>query len=239
MSNAINYNPWPIGRIPKHLQRTELEQVRNYFDYRDPRELVEIFEKQVALFAGSFYGVSTDCCTHAIELCLRLKMELGELKEGDIVTIPQNTYISLPMTLQKLNLKFRFEDIKWEGVYALGCEGVPVLDSAVRWKKDMYSYGTLQCLSFQIKKRIPIGRGGMILTDNPDYAEYLKLSSYDGRDLRTSYDSEEHVRLIGYHYYMTPEDAARGLILMQHIKEEGDSGSYLNYPNLNKWLKPH
>jgi hypothetical protein len=36
---------------------------------------------------------------------------------------------------------------------------------------------------------------------------------------------------------MTPEDAARGILLMDEIKEQGDSASYLNYPNLNKWLK--
>ena len=30
------------------------------------------FEKRVADFFGSPYAVATDCCTHAIELCLRL-----------------------------------------------------------------------------------------------------------------------------------------------------------------------
>jgi dTDP-4-amino-4,6-dideoxygalactose transaminase len=77
----------------------------------------------------------------------------------------------------------------------------------------------------------------MVLTDNPDFYEYLKMASYDGRDLLTPYDSKEHVRVLGYHYYMTPEDAARGLLLMRKIKEEGDSGTWENYPNLRQWLK--
>ena len=33
---------------------------------------VEIFESKLAEFTGAPYVVTTDCCTHAIELCLRL-----------------------------------------------------------------------------------------------------------------------------------------------------------------------
>lgn len=34
---------------------------------------VELFEIKIANFFGSPYAVATDCCTHAIELCLQLK----------------------------------------------------------------------------------------------------------------------------------------------------------------------
>ena len=52
-------------------------------------ETVEKFEKEIAEFYGSPYAVATDCCTHAIELCLR---------HGDFnnITIPTHTYISVP-----------------------------------------------------------------------------------------------------------------------------------------------
>lgn len=236
----VKYNPWPIGRIPKEYLRPELEEVRKYYEYDDARELIDIFERKVALFAGSKYGVSTDCCTHAIELSLRLKAELGEIAYGDTVIIPQFTYVSLPMTLRKLGLNFKFSDLKWEGLYKLDAPGITsVVDGAVRWTKGMYIYGSLHCLSFQIKKRIPIGRGGMILTDNKDYYEWLKLARYDGRDMDTRYTDKEHIKSYGYHYYMTPEDAARGLILMEQIKEEGDTGFWNNYPNLKEWLNEH
>ena len=33
-------------------------------------KVVESFEKDIADFYGSPYAVATDCCTHAIELCL-------------------------------------------------------------------------------------------------------------------------------------------------------------------------
>lgn len=236
----VKYNPWPIGRVPKEFLRPELEDVKQYFQYEDARDLIDIFEREVAYFAGSKYAVSTDCCTHAIELSLRLKAELGEIGHGDTIIIPKYTYVSLPMTIAKLGLRFKFNDLKWEGLYKLDAPGITtIVDGAVRWRKDMYIYGSLHCLSFQIKKRIPIGRGGMVLTDNKDYYDWLKLARYDGRDMDTRYTDKEHIKTYGYHYYMTPEDAARGLILMQKIKEEGDTGFWNNYPNLEEWLKEH
>ena len=35
--------------------------------------IVDNFEKTIADYFGAPYAVSTDCCTHAIELCLRYK----------------------------------------------------------------------------------------------------------------------------------------------------------------------
>lgn len=71
-----------------------------------------------------------------------------------------------------------------------------------------------------MKKTIPIGKGGIILTDDYDAYKWLKLASYDGRNLTTPYNSESHINMIGYHMYMTPEDAARGILLMDAINEK-------------------
>ena len=77
----------------------------------------------------------------------------------------------------------------------------------------------------------------MILCDKKEEYDWLKLASYDGRDLNTPYDSEGHVKMNGWHYYMTPEDAARGLILMNRIpKVNKDIGGWENYPDLT-WLQ--
>jgi hypothetical protein len=77
----------------------------------------------------------------------------------------------------------------------------------------------------------------MILTDNKEYYEKLKLMSYDGRDLSTPYDSPEHIKTMGYHYYMTPEDAARGILLMDAKPGNGKPSSWEDYPNVKKMLK--
>ena len=73
----------------------------------------------------------------------------------------------------------------------------------------------------------------MILCDKKEEYEWLKLASYDGRDLNTPYDSPGHVKMEGWHYYMTPEDAARGIILMdQTPRVNEDQGGWENYPDI-------
>jgi len=92
----------------------------------------------------------------------------------------------------------------------------------------------LQVVSFQLKKRIPIGRGGMVITNDKDAADWIRLASYDGRDLTTDYNDSNHFKMLGYHMYMTPEDAARGIILMDKVSDiNDDSGSHLNYTDLS------
>ena len=117
----------------------------------------------------------------------------------------------------------------WDGIYQL--YPTNIYDAALRWTEGMYIKDSAMCLSFQIKKRIPIGKGGMILCDSKEEYDWLKLASYDGRDLNTPYDSKGHVKMEGWHYYMTPEDAARGIILMDKTpRVNSDQGGWKNYP---------
>lgn len=226
----MGYNPWPLGMVPEHLQRPELRQLKEMgYQFEDAREVVTMFEQKVCDFTGAKYAVSADCCTHALELALRY---FGV--ENKKVFIPKYTYMSVWMMLKHLNADVEFTNEKWTGEYKI--HGTNIYDSAVRWKRGMYMRGKVQCLSFQIKKTIPIGRGGMILCDRKEMADALRLASYDGRDLRTPYDDPMHTRMIGHHYYMTPEDAARGIILMDQINKEGDSARWDNYPNLEKYV---
>ena len=41
------------------------------YKLKDPWDLVDLFEKNVALYAGSKYGIAVDCCTNAIFLSLK------------------------------------------------------------------------------------------------------------------------------------------------------------------------
>lgn len=230
------YNSWPIGKLPSSLQRPELEEIKKLgYTWSDPREVIDIFETKIAKFSGAKYAILTDCCSNALFLSIKYLQHIGELKENDTIIIPKQTYVSVPMQIKHAGCKFVFEDFEWTGLYQL--KGTRIWDSAVRWTKDMYvGDNALQVISFQIKKRIPIGRGGVILTDDNKAAKWLKLASYDGRDLTTPYTDEQHVSMIGYHYYMTPEDAARGIILMDNIPEINiDSGGSVNYPDVSKY----
>jgi len=230
------YNSWPIGKIPKELQRPELDRIKELgYNWNDPRDVVDMFEQKLAEFSGSKYAVSVDCCTHALELSLRYLLHIKELEIGDAITIPNQTYISIYQMLNQLGFIVSLKDIEWSGIYQIG--NTRVFDGAVRFTEGMYNKGTLQCLSFQIKKVLCIGRGGAILCDTKEEYEYLKLLSYDGRDLTTPYNDSNHIKLLGYHYYLPPEECARGLILMDKLpKQNKDSATNLNYPPIDEML---
>ena len=42
------------------------------YKLKDPWDVVNLFEKEISEFSGSKYGVSVDCCSHAIFLSLKL-----------------------------------------------------------------------------------------------------------------------------------------------------------------------
>ena len=187
-------------------------------------QYISEFENQIANYFGSKYGVTTDCCTHAIELCLRLN-------NYNNLVIPNNTYISIPFTLMKLNIQFKFKDIYWEDYYQI--ENTNIYDSSVLWKKDSYVPNSFMCLSFQYKKHLNLGRGGMILLDNYQDYKKLKKMSYDGRDFDKPW-KEQNISTIGYHYYMTPEIAKLGLEKFQEVKDiPSKKWSYKDYPCLS------
>lgn len=218
------YDPWPLGQLKQELQRPELDLLKKYgYTWVDPYDIVEMFEQKVAKFAGAKFGIAVDCCSHGLFLSLKYLNATGK------VTIPSGTYISVPMQIQHAGCQVEFEDIDWSGVYQL--KPYPIYDGAVRWQQGMYQ-GGLHSVSFQIKKRIPIGRGGMILTDDADAARWLRKARHDGRDLKTPYLYDDF-EFAGYHYYMTPEDAARGILLMDMTPGDyPDSGNQDSYVNL-------
>ena len=91
---------------------------------------IPILEKNLAAFTGAPYAVATDCCTHALELCLRL----DKVKK---LSSTCYTYLSVPMTFVKLGIKFSLVDEKWLGEYNL--KGTRIWDSARLLHPKMYS----------------------------------------------------------------------------------------------------
>ena len=180
-------------------------------------EKISEFEQALAKFTGAPYAVMTDCCTHAIELCLRV----DRVKR---CSIPAHTYLSVPMTLHKLDIAFDYTDIDWLGEYQL--TGTRVWDSARLLKQDMYRLGMLQCLSFGYDKPLSIGRGGAVLTDDVDVYDVLKRQCYDGRDLTISPWENQKIFRIGYHYRPTIEEAAQALELLPTIDQEPKPKQY-------------
>lgn len=185
---------------------------------------VKQFEEKVANFFGAPYGVAVDCCTHGIELCLRYK----SVKK---INVPKRTYISIPFLSKKLNIQLKWIDKNWQDYYFLTDE---IVDAAVLWKKDSYIKDKFMCISFQFRKHLNLGRGGIILVSNYQDYKVLKKMSYDGRDPDIPW-REQDIELMGYHYYMTPEIAEKGLInLPDAIKRKPKKWTINEWPDLTK-----
>ena len=186
---------------------------------------VEEFENLIANFFGSRFAIAVDSCTHAIELCLRY------LSSNDI-SFPKNTYIGIPFLGSKLNINWKWEENKWTDIYYIG--NTNIIDAAVLWKKNSYIKNTFMCVSFQYQKHLNIGRGGMILTNSEESYKVLTKMSYDGRE-RDKPWRDQNISSIGYHYYMTPENAEIGISIYNNKFDMTPKlWTYKDYPDLSK-----
>jgi dTDP-4-amino-4,6-dideoxygalactose transaminase len=183
----------------------------------NPYKIVKMFEEEIALYTGAPHAISVDSCTNALFLACKY-LEVTK------VTIPSKTYLSVPMSILNAGGEVIFDTTPqtnhWIGIYQL--KPYPIYDAAKRLTAGMYVKGTIMCLSFHIKKHLGIGKGGMILTDNTQAMEWFKKARYEGRSEK--FYKEDVIDSIGWNMYMTPQEAAHGLALLQ------------NYPEHNKDL---
>jgi dTDP-4-amino-4,6-dideoxygalactose transaminase len=181
------------------------------------------FETALAQFAGAPRAVMTDCCTHAIELCMRYD-------QVQTCKFTPYTYISVPMTMHKLGIKYQYLDHEWQrwvGEYPF--VETRIWDSARRLEANMYHAGQMQCVSFGHDKPLPIGRGGAILLDDETAYQALLRMRYDGRDLTVSPWVKQQEFQVGYHYRPTIEEAERGLELLSQYQSQ--SPRAVTYPD--------
>lgn len=189
----------------------------------NPYQVVEDFENTIARLSGAKYAIAVDSCTNALFLCLKYIN-----KPETPITIPKHTYISVPSSIRNAGYKVYFENLEWSGVYQL--KPLPIFDSALRFQRNMYQ-GGFQCLSFHIKKHLKIGRGGMILTDDKRACDWFKLARFNGR--HPIEHKKDNFSLIGWNFYMTNSDAARGLWLLSTIDESSLKDIKPEYPDLS------
>lgn len=178
------------------------------------------FEQALAVYTGAPYAIMTDCCTHAIELCLRYERPVN-------LAFTAFTYLSIPMLMHKLGIKYRLVPEDWTGEYQF--HGSKIWDSARRLQRSMYRSGQMQCLSFGHGKPLEIGRGGAILLDDINAYQKILRQRYDGRDLAISPWQDQVDFEIGYHYKPTIEEAMIGLGKIFSIDEQP---KYVQYPDL-------
>ena len=187
---------------------------------------VETFEKKLAEFTGAPYVVTTDCCTHAIELCFRL-LEIKSCR------FSAHTYISVPMTMKLLEVDYELSVTPWKDEYQF--LGTPVWDSARCLKPGMYREKQYQCLSFGHSKPLDNVRGGAILLDNKEHYEQLKMMSYDGRDQSYNNWTDQKVYRQGFHYMMRYEECESATVLLDnYISANKFQHTYKPYPDIRE-----
>jgi dTDP-4-amino-4,6-dideoxygalactose transaminase len=181
------------------------------------------FERDLAEFTGAPYAVMTDCCTHAIELCLRYDKVRS-------TRFTPYTYLSVPMTMHKLGISYSYTDDEWIGEYPF--YNTRIWDSARRLEQNMYKPGNMQCLSFGYSKPLDPGRGGAILLDDVKAYEVIKQMRYDGRDLTFAPWQKQQVFRVGYHYRPTIEEAELALAKLKVYTSTAPK--HVDYPDLRE-----
>lgn len=197
-------------------------------NYKNPFNAILDFENKLADYTSAPYVVTTDCCTHAIELCFRYKQFLNNTPHA--ITIPKQTYISVPMVFHKLNIPYVLIDNNWRSEYNFGFTNV--WDSARILTQRMYRPGQMQCLSFGRTKPLEVGRGGAILLDDKKAYNWLKRASYDGRDLNINPWQDQKEFQVGYHYTMRPEECIDALNKLNN--GEINNTNHYSYPDISK-----
>jgi len=197
-------------------------------------KVTEQFEQALSDYTGAPYVVTVDNQSNALFLAL-----MYEKVSGMEITIPSRTYPSVPCEIIHAGAKVKFRPVKGKtikGAYQL--EPTNVWDSALSFTSGMYKEGTHMCISFTGPyKHFKLSKGGAILTDNHDAYLWFKRARYSGRRECSYHD--DHFDMLGWNFYMMPELAARGLLLMNQFYH-GETPKHnedleMPYPDLSKF----
>ena len=208
--------------------------MKNVYDITDE------FERKLSEYTGAKYTVALDNQSNALFLALYYEHYINKSITSEHITIPSRTYPSVPCEIIHAGLKVKFKPVKGKtlkGSYQL--EGSNVWDSALSFTADMYKSETHMCISFTGPyKHFKLSKGGAILTDNYDAYLWFKRARYSGRRECSYHD--DNLDMLGWNFYMMPELATRGLLLMNQFYNIDGTKKHnidleLPYPDLSKF----
>lgn len=200
----------------------------------------EDFEKSLCDYTGSPYAVVLDNMSNALFLSLYYEKNIKKTLISDTIDCPSRTYPSVPCEIIHAGLKVNFTPVEGEtikGSYILSPSNV--IDSALSFTADMYQHGTHMCLSFTGPyKTLKLSKGGAILTDDYDAMMWFKRARFSGR--RECSYHEDQFDMLGWNFYMIPELAARGILMMTQFYDINGNKRHnqdleLRYPDLSKF----
>lgn len=207
---------------------------------RNPHQITADFEDALCQYTGAKYAIAVDNCSNALFLALKY-----EGIKGKTVVIPKHTYPAVPCEVIHAGGKVGFTDKlsackgkNLKGSYHLS--PTRTWDCALRFTAGMYDIGnTFQCLSFTGPyKHLKLGKGGAILTDDLQACLWFKRARFSGRREISYHD--DNFDMLGFNFYMMPEIAARGLLLMNQFYNLDGTPKHnedleIPYPDLSKY----
>ena len=203
-------------------------------------KITDEFEEQLAHYTGAQYAVTLDNMSNGLFLALYYEHHINKSIKTDTITIPSRTYPSVPCEIIHAGLKVGWKDVMGEtltGAYQL--EGSNVWDSALTFTADMYKSKTHMCISFTGPyKHFKLSKGGAILTDSLKAYQWFRRARYSGRRECSYHD--DNLDMIGWNFYMMPELATRGSLLMNQFYNTDGTKKHnedltLPYPDLSKF----
>ena len=203
-------------------------------------KITEDFEKALSDYTGAPYVITVDNMSNGLFLALYYEKNVKKSITDDKVGIPCRTYPSVPCEIIHAGLKVDFEPIEGKtikGMYQL--KGSNVWDSALSFTADMYKPNQHICVSFTGPyKHFKLSKGGAILTDSLEAYHWFKRARYSGRRECSYHD--DYLDMIGWNFYMMPELAARGLLLMNQFynidgTKKHNEDLELPYPDLSQF----
>jgi dTDP-4-amino-4,6-dideoxygalactose transaminase len=203
-------------------------------------KVTEEFEQELCKYTGAKYVITVDNMSNGLFLALYYENYIKNSIKNKTVTCPSRTYPSVPCEIIHAGLKIKWKKIKTKtltGAYQL--KGSNVWDSALTFTADMYKPGSHMCVSFTGPyKHFKLSKGGAILTDNLEAYHWFRRARYSGRRECSYHD--DNFDMLGWNFYMMPELAARGLLLIgQFYNPDGtkkqNKDLTLPYPDLSKF----
>jgi dTDP-4-amino-4,6-dideoxygalactose transaminase len=203
-------------------------------------KITEDFEKSLCDYTGAPYAIALDNMSNALFLALYYENYVVGRIETDTITIPSKTYPSVPCEIIHAGLKVNFDKVEGntiKGAYQL--KGSNVWDSALRFTADMYIPKSHMCLSFTGPyKTLKLSKGGAIITDDYQAMLWFKRARFSGRRECSYHD--DNFDMLGWNFYMMPELAARGLLMMSQFYDLNGNKKQIEdlelpYPDLSKF----
>ena len=186
------------------------------FDHHLHGKIVTDFETEFCKYVGAPYGCAISSATNAIFLLL--------LNKNTTVTLPSMLPAVVANSVVNSGNKIEFvDDSSWVGHSYTLHENI--IDSAQRVDRNQYTNeskrGDVMFFSFYPTKPVGGIDGGIVVSDNKDLIDWIRMASMNG--MRYSTDSWDRVQEFpGWKMYMSSSQAYVSLQNLHKLDEKKD-----------------